>query len=138
MLPLLFVPWIALATPTAPVQVAGVDCVEAPRVQLEVPGGYDTVRVVTAPGAAGASVVVSVASADRWASVTARGGGPTSLQLGLGGGGAAVFAVEPDLDAAAGACVERIELLRGGELVAHVDLRASVAAPAPASTAGSW
>ncbi|MBK9030550.1 MAG: hypothetical protein IPL61_04290 [Myxococcales bacterium] len=140
MLPLFVLPWIALATPTAPPMAAGTDCADAARAELQVAGGYDAVRVVTAPGAPGASVVVSVAGADRWTSLTARAGGPTSLSLAPGADGPVLVAVEPDLDAVVGACVQRVELLRGGEVIARLDLVPAAAAVdlAPAAAAGSW
>ena len=121
------IPWVALATPlvatpVAPtgVRTAGIDCAETARLPVDVPGGYDSVRVVTSAGQAGAAVVVSVAGADRGVSLTAPAGGPSTLTVTPSGGGPVLVAIEPDLDVAVGACVERIDLLRGGEVVARV------------------
>lgn len=130
MLPLFVLPWIALAAPTAPSMTAGVDCAEASRAAIEVVGGYDEVRVVTAPGAPRAALVVTVADRTRWSSFTARAGGTSSMSVAGGEGGAVTLAIEPDLDAPAGACALKLELVRGGEVVAAVDL-------APAPTPGS-
>ena len=131
MLPLFALPWIALASPTAPSMTAGADCAEASRAAVEVVGGYDQVRVVTAPGAPRAALVVTVVDRDGWSSFTARAGGTSSLSVaGGGGGGAVTLAIEPDLDAPSGACALKLELMRGGEVVAAVDL-------APAPVAGS-
>lgn len=114
-LSLFVLPWIALATPTkAPA------CDQAAHVAVQVPGGYDAVRVVTAPGQPGAAVVVSVAGGGRWTSLAARAGGPSTVKTTPAAGGALVVAIEPSLDAPAAACVERIELILGGEVVARV------------------
>ena len=130
MLPLFVLPGIALASPTAPSMTAGADCAEASRAAVEVVGGYDAVRVVTAPGAPRAALVVTVVDRDGWSSFTARAGGTSSLSVAGGGGGAVTLAIEPDLDAPSGACALKLELMRGGEVVAAVDL-------APAPVAGS-
>ena len=114
-LTLFVLPWIALAAPTkAPA------CDQAAHLTVQVPGGYDAVRVVTAPGGRGAAVVVSVAGGGRWTSLAAPAGGPTTLQTVPAPGGALVVAIEPSLDAPRAACVERIELILGGEVVARV------------------
>lgn len=130
MLPLFVLPWIALAAPTAPSMTAGADCVEASRAAVEVVGGYDEIRVVTAPGAPRAALVVTAVDGDHWSSFTARAGGMSSLSVAGGGGGLVTLAIEPDLDAPVGACALKLELMRGGEVVAAVDL-------APAPIAGS-
>jgi hypothetical protein len=113
---LLLIPWIALA-PAAP-RVAGVDCAEAARVEVAVPGGYDGVRVVSAPGAYGARTVVTVADRERWLSLSAHAGVATALTSATSHADRVTLAIEPDLDAAAGACVVAVEFLRSGEIVA--------------------
>jgi hypothetical protein len=115
-LSLFVVPWIALAAPPA-----APTCDQAAHLSVQVPGGYDAVRVVTAPGRAGAAVVVSVAGGGRWTSLEALAGGPSTLQtVPRRPGGPLVVAIEPSLEAPATACVERIELILGGEVVARV------------------
>ena len=95
-------------------------CADAGRVELSVPVGFDEVRVVTGadrPGAA-ASVTVLVGNADR--QVTAFGGGRWALAMSEPmPAGPVVVAVEPVLDAPASACVERVELVRGGAVIAR-------------------
>lgn len=120
MLSLFVVPWIALATPLA-VQPAAPSCVQAAHLEVEAPAGYDGVRVVTAAGPAGAAAVVDVAGGGRWTSLTARAGGPSTVRTTVPAvGGRLIIAIAPSLDAPASACVERVELLLGGEVVAHV------------------
>lgn len=119
--------WLQLAsTPTAAPAVAGHDCVEAGRATIEAPYGYDAVRVTTAAGAPGATVLVSVAGGDRWTSLRAIEGGTSTVSLGATDvGGVVTVAIEPDLDAEVGACIETIELLRGGDVIGSLALRAS-------------
>lgn len=114
-LSLFVLPWFALATPTA-----APTCDQAAHLTVQAPGGYDAVRVVTAPGAPGAEVVVAVAGGGRWTSFAARAGGPSTLRTTPAPGGELVIAIEPSLEASATACVERIELILGGEVVARV------------------
>lgn len=118
-LALLFIPWLTFApTPAAPAA-----CLDLTRAELAADGGFDTVRVVTADdGAADAASVVAVAAADRFTSVTARSGGASTVELGLGGAGLVTIGLEPELTAAAPACVERIELLRAGAVIARLDV----------------
>lgn len=122
MLRLVLFKWIALAS-SPDAQVAGHDCAEASRARLEAPYGYDAVRVTVAPGQAGAAVTVSVAGADRWTSLRATEGGVSTVSLDpTERGGVVTLAIEPDLDAPVGACVQSIELLRGGDVIGSIAL----------------
>ncbi|HUQ01192.1 MAG TPA: hypothetical protein VM261_01795 [Kofleriaceae bacterium] len=104
-------------------KIAGRNCPEAGRAVVSVPQGFDGVRVVVADTIPGASVEVTVmaGSADR--RVRAWGGGAWSLHMEAAPSGPVLVAVEPSLDAAIGACVERVELLRDEQVVADVRLR---------------
>jgi len=112
-----------LPRPTArPTKVAGLHCPEAGRTIVSVPTGFDGVRVVVAntlPGAA-VDITVMVGAADR--RVRAWGGGAWSLRMDDAPSGPVLVAIEPSLDAAIGACVERIQLLRDEQVVADVQL----------------
>lgn len=124
MLRVLLFQWISLASASDPAvapKVAGVDCAEGGRARIEAPLGFDGVRVTTAPGPEGAAVSVSVAGGGRWVSLRAAAGGASTVVLGpTETGGPITIAIEPDLDAPAGACVERIELLRAGDVIATI------------------
>lgn len=124
MLRIVLFKWLSLASlPAAPPMVAGHDCAEAGRATIEAPYGYDALRVVTAPGRPGAAVTVSVAGGDRWTSVRAVAGGASTVSLGATEvGGVVTLAIEPDLDAPVGACVQTIELLRGGDVIGSIAL----------------
>jgi hypothetical protein len=98
---------------------------------VTVPAGFDGVRVVVADARPGAAVDVTVmslpgasgapAAADR--RVRAWGAGEWSLHVDEAPSGPVLVAIEPSLDVAVGACVERVELLRDRVVVADVRLR---------------
>ena len=96
-------------------------CPLAARAEVAVPDGIDEVRAIVAapsPGAAAAVMVVD-GRADR--ELTARGAGAWGLELGSPlPAGHVIVAVEPVLDAPAPACVDHVELLRRGAVVARV------------------
>ncbi|MEZ4400321.1 MAG: hypothetical protein R3B06_09905 [Kofleriaceae bacterium] len=121
MLPLFVLPWLAFATPTTALPAVE-PCVDTARAEVEVVGGYDGVRVVTADGDPGAAIVVSVLGDAGWASLTAPAGGASTLTLTDQTSRHVILAVEPALDAPVSACARRIELVRRGEVVAAVDL----------------
>lgn|GEM_PF-2786249 len=115
--------WLTLASPGQPM-VAGHDCAEAGRATIEAPSGFDSVRVTTAAGEPGAAVTVSVVGGDRWTSLRAVEGGTSTVSLDATDvGGLVTVAIEPDLEASVGACIESIELLRGGDVIGSVALR---------------
>ncbi len=101
-------------------KVAGRHCLDAARAVVSAPAGFDGIRVVVAealPGAA-VDVTVMVGTSDR--RVRAWGGGAWSLRMDDAPAGEVLVAIEPSLDSPFGACVERIELLRNEQVVAHV------------------
>lgn len=110
-------------------RIAGRHCPEAGRAVVSVPAGFDGVRVVVAealPGAAVDVTVMALRGADEVAAdrrVRARGAGAWSLRMDATPAGQVLVAVEPSLDVAVGACVERVELLRDQRVVADVRLR---------------
>jgi hypothetical protein len=103
------------AAPPAPA------CPQAARVEVAVPDDIDEVRAIVdapTPGAA-ASVTVLDGRSDR--ELLARGAGAWGLALGSPlPAGRVVVAVEPVLDAPASACVDHVELLRRGAVIARV------------------
>jgi hypothetical protein len=80
------------------------------------------VRVVVANAPPGAAVDVTVMAGAADRRVHARGGGAWSLRMDEAPAGPVLVAVEPNLDATIGACVERIELLRQERVIANVRL----------------
>ncbi|HTJ42546.1 MAG TPA: hypothetical protein VL463_10660 [Kofleriaceae bacterium] len=100
-------------------EIAG--CPTAARVEVAVPAEVDEIRAIVdapAPGAAAAVTIVSGRS-DRELNVF--GGGAWGLQLGSPlPAGRMVVAVDPVLDAPAHACIDHVELLRRGAVVARV------------------
>jgi len=112
------------ATPSAKHAVARpapASCPIAARVEVAVPADIDEVRAVVADGAPGAAAAVTLVdgAADRELSMF--GGGVWGLQLTRPlPAGRVVVAVEPVLDAPAAACVDHVELLRRGAVVARV------------------
>ena len=87
--------------------------------ELEVPVGFDEVRVVVGAGRPGAASAVTVLAGNSDRRVTAFGRGRWALTMtDMLPAGPVVVAVEPLLDAPASACVERVELVRGGAVVA--------------------
>lgn len=107
-------------------RIAGVHCVDAGRAELSVGdgGGFDAIRVVvdqTVPGAA-TDVTVLVGLRDR--TLRTLGGGEWGLALDEPLRARRVqVAIEPVLDAPAGACIDRVELLRDGAVVATARIR---------------
>lgn len=104
-------------------KVAGRHCPAAGRAIVTVPAGFDGVRVVVAETLPGAAVEVTVMTGTSDRRVRAWGGGAWSLRMDDAPSGRVLVAVEPTLDTAFGACVERIELLRNEQVVADVRLR---------------
>ena len=103
-------------------KVAGVNCPEAGRAVVSVPAGFDGVRVVVAETLPGAAVDVTVMAGAADRRVRARGGGAWSLFMDEAPSGPVLVSIEPSLDTAVGACVERVELLRDSRVVADVRL----------------
>jgi hypothetical protein len=96
-----------------------VRCADAARLELSVPVAFDEVRVMVGAGRPGAASAVTVVAGDSDRKVTAFGRGRWALAMtDMLPAGPVVVAVEPVLDAPASACVERVELVRGGAVVA--------------------
>lgn len=96
-----------------------VRCADAARMELSVPVAFDEVRVMVGAGRPGAASAVTVVAGDSDRRVTAFGSGRWALAMtDMLPAGPVLVAVEPVLDAPASACVERVELVRGGAVIA--------------------
>jgi hypothetical protein len=94
-------------------------CADAARMELSAPVAFDEVRVMVGAGRPGAASAVTVVAGDSDRRVTAFGRGRWALAMtDMLPAGPVLVAVEPVLDAPASACVERVELVRGGAVVA--------------------
>jgi hypothetical protein len=94
-------------------------CSDAERTELSVPVGFDEVRVFVGGSSPGAAAAVTVLAGNSDRRVTAFGRGRWALAMSEPlPAGRVVVAVEPVLDAPAPACVERVELVRGGAVIA--------------------
>jgi hypothetical protein len=99
-------------------------CADAARMELSVPVAFDEVRVMVGAGRPGAASAVTVVAGDSDRRVTAFGRGRWALAMtDMLPAGPVVVAVEPVLDAPASACVERVELVRGGAVIASAHPR---------------
>jgi hypothetical protein len=99
-------------------------CPEAGRADVAVPDGIDGIRIFVAdarPGAA-TDVTVLAAGSDRTLRAFAPGVFGLELDEPLRADRIQV-ALEPVLDAKSSACVERVELLRGGAVVGTAEIR---------------
>jgi len=98
---------------------SGAHCGHAARAELQVPVGVDEVRVLVGDGLPGAATAVTVLAGGADRRLTAFGGGEWALAMTDPlPAGRVVVAVEPVLDAPAGACIDRVELIRHGSVVA--------------------
>src|SRR5262245_27783875 len=98
---------------------SGAHCGHAARAELQVPVGVDEVRVLVGDGLPGAATAVTVLAGGADRRLTAFGGGEWALAMTDPlPAGRVVVAVEPVLDAPAGACIDRVELVRHGSVVA--------------------
>jgi hypothetical protein len=96
-------------------------CPLAGRAEVAVPDGIDEVRAIVDANTPGAATAVTVVDGRADRELTARGAGAWGLELGSPlPAGRVVVAVEPVLDAPASACVDHVELLRRGAVVARV------------------
>jgi hypothetical protein len=96
-------------------------CPLAGRAEVAVPDGVDEVRAIVDANTPGAAAAVTVVDGRADRELTARGAGAWGLELGSPlPAGRVVVAVEPVLDAPASACVDHVELLRRGAVVARV------------------
>jgi hypothetical protein len=96
-------------------------CPDAGRTEVTVPDGIDGIRVFATDGRPGAATDITVLAGGRDRTVRAFGGGVFGLELDEPLRARRVqVALEPVLDAPSGACVSRVELLRGGAVVATV------------------
>jgi hypothetical protein len=94
-------------------------CADAARMELSAPVAFDEVRVMVGAGRPGAASAVTVVAGDSDRRVTAFGRGRWALAMtDMLPAGPVVVAVEPVLDAPASVCIERVELVRGGAVVA--------------------
>jgi hypothetical protein len=94
-------------------------CPDTARVELSVPVGFDEVRVVVGAGRPGGASAVTVVAGDSDRRVTAFGRGRWALAMtDMLPAGPVLVAVEPVLDAPSSACIERVELVRGGAVIA--------------------
>ncbi|MCB9560656.1 MAG: hypothetical protein H6709_24115 [Kofleriaceae bacterium] len=109
----------------APVQVAGVHCADGGRTEVSLPdGGFDAIRVVVDAAVPGAATDVTLLAGHGDRTVRAFGGGEWGLVLDEPLRERHVqVAVEPVLEAPAGACVARVELLRRGAVVGTARIR---------------
>lgn len=96
-------------------------CPDAGRAEVAVPAGVDGIRVFATDGHPDAATDVTLLAAGRHRTVRAFGGGVFGLQLDKPLRALRIqVALEPVLDAPSGVCVSRVELLRGGTVVATV------------------
>jgi hypothetical protein len=110
----------AAPAPRAPVRAATA-CPVAARVEIAVPAEIDEVRAVVTDGAPGAASEVTVLDGHADRALDAFGSGTWGLRFTRPlPAGRLVVAVTPDLDAPASACVDHVELLRRGAVVARV------------------
>ncbi len=99
-------------------------CPDAGRTEVSVPDGIDGIRVFASDGRPGAATDITVLVAGRDRTIRAFGGGVFGLQLDEHLPGRRIqVALEPVLDAPSAACVSRVELLRGGAVVATAQIR---------------
>lgn len=104
--------------PTLPV------CAEAGRATVEVPDGIDGFRIFVADARPGAATDVTVLAAGSDRTLRAFAPGVIGLELDEPLRGVRVqVALEPVLDAKTAACIDRIELLRGGAVVGTAQIR---------------
>jgi hypothetical protein len=96
-------------------------CPISARVELAIPDDIDEVRAIVDASTPGAASAVTVLSGRSDRQLSAFGSGVWGLQLGSPlPAGRMIVSVEPVLDAPASACVDQIELLRRGNVVARV------------------
>jgi hypothetical protein len=112
-------------TMTAP--AVGPRCPEAGRARVVLPDGLDGIdgfRVYVATARPGAATDVTVLAAGRDRTLRAFAPGVLALSLDQPLRGRTVdVAIEPVLEASLAACVERVELLRGGAVVGFAEIR---------------
>jgi hypothetical protein len=112
------------ATRRPSARIAPALCPVAGRAEVLVPDGIDGFRVIVSEVRPGAVSVVTVLAGDRHRSLRAFAPGEMSLLLDEPLRGRRFeIALEPVLDAPAGACVDRVELLRGGAVVGAAEIR---------------
>lgn len=102
-------------------------CPEAGRARIVLPAGLDGIdgfRVYVADAAPGSATDVTVLSAGRDRTLRAFAPGELTLSMDAPLRGRTIdVALEPVLDAPQAACVARVELLRGGEVVGAAEIR---------------
>jgi hypothetical protein len=107
----------ATTTPSAPVAA----CPEAGRATVMMPDGIDGIdgfRVVVGAASQGAAIDVTILAGEQDRTVRAEAAGETSLLLDAPLRARWIdVALEPVLEAPIAACVDRVELLRGGMVV---------------------
>ncbi len=121
--PALHAPLVATPPhPVAPAARAGSPtCPIAARVELSLPDDIDEVRAIVASSAPGASTAVTVLDGSSDRQLSTFGSGVWGLQFSSPlRAGHVIVSVEPVLDAPASACIDQIELLRRGAVVARV------------------
>ena len=114
-----------VATPSRPVATAArpgsPTCPIAARVELSLPDDVDEVRAIVASSTPGGAAAVTVLDGSSDRQLSAFGAGVWGLQFSSPlRAGHVIVSVEPVLDAPASACVDQIELLRRGAVVARV------------------
>jgi hypothetical protein len=103
---------------------SGPACPAAGRTALTVPDGIDGFRVVVASAGPGSATDVTILADGRDRTLRAFAPGVIGLLLDEPLPARQVeVAVEPVLDAPVGACVARVELLRGGVVVGAAEIR---------------
>lgn len=99
-------------------------CPQAGRTMVDVPDGIDGIRIFVADARPGAATDVTVLAAGRDRTLRAFAPGVFGLVLDEPlDADRVLVALEPVLDAETSACVERIELLRGGAVVGTARIR---------------
>ncbi len=101
--------------------VAGIHCLDAGRAEIAVGDGqgFDAIRVVVNEAVPGAATDVTVLVGPRDRTLRTMGGGEWGLALDEPLLAHRILvAIEPVLEAPAGACIQRVELLRKGAVVA--------------------
>jgi hypothetical protein len=99
-------------------------CPAAGRASVNVPDGIDGIRVFVDAARPGAATDVTVLAGDRDRTLRARGAGEFALLLDEPLRGRRIeVALEPVLEAPSAACVDRVELLRGGAVVGTAQIK---------------
>jgi hypothetical protein len=112
---------VTAAAPASVPRPGSPGCPIAARVELSLADEFDEVRAIVDTSTPGAAAAVTVLSGRSDRQLSAFGAGVWGLQLGSPlPAGRVIVSVEPVIDAPASACVDQVELLRRGAVVARV------------------